>query len=120
MLAYLPTVVGVVLLLGLAVYFWKRDGPGSGRTFGNRIAEHIGMPKNVFHGLLDYGAKGSSRELLASMERSKKTLDEASVELGPVLNRGMERMEARFGAQDMYDKAKPVVARLLAEFESRQ
>ena len=120
MLGYLPTVVGVVVLLGLAVFFWMRSGPRSGRTFGNRIAAQIGIPRNVFHGLLEYGARGSPRELLASLERSKLTLDEASVKLGPTLNRGMERLEARFGAQEMYDRAKPIVARLLAESESRQ
>jgi hypothetical protein len=48
------------------------------------------------------------------------TLDEASVELGPSLNRGYERLAARFGAQEMYDNVKPIVARLLAASESRQ
>lgn len=117
---YLPTIMGVVALLGLVVYFWKRNGPGSGRAFGNRIAAHIGMPRNVFHGLVEHGTRSSSRELLASLERSKLSLDEASVQLGPVMSRGMERLEARFGAQEMYDRAKPIVARLVAEFESRQ
>jgi len=107
-------------MLGLAVYFWRRYGPRSGRAFGNRIAAHIGIPRYVFYGLLEHGAKGPSRELLASLERSKMTLDEASVELGPALNRGSERLEARFGAQEMYDRVKPIVARLVAESESRQ
>jgi hypothetical protein len=112
---YLPTVFGLVVLVGLLVFFWKRSGPGSGRTFGNRIAAHLGIPKNVFYALLENGVKGSSRELLASLEKSKLGLQEASVALGPSLSRGLERLETRFGPQEMYDKAKPIVARLKTE-----
>lgn len=118
-LDYFPMTVGLMVLIGLAVFFWKRDGPGSGRAFGNRIARHIGVPRKVFHALLESGAKGSSRELLASLEASKTSLDDASLQLGPVLSRGIERMEGRFGPQEMYDNAKPTVARLVAEFERR-
>jgi hypothetical protein len=118
-LGYFPLVAGLIALIGLAVFFWTRLGPGSGRGFGNRIAAHVGMPKNVFYALLENGVKGSSGELLLSLEKSKLSLDEASVELGPSLNRGIERLEARFGPQMMYDKVKPVVARLVAEFERK-
>lgn len=112
---YLPTVLGLVVLVGLLIFFWKRSGPGSGRTFGNRIAAHLGIPRNVFYALLENGVKGSSRELLVSLEKSGLGLQESSVELGPSLSRGMERLETRFGPQEMYDKAKPIVARLVAE-----
>jgi hypothetical protein len=115
-----PAVVGFAILLGLAVFFWRRSGAGSGRGFGNRIAAHLGMPRNVFHVLLDNGAKGSPRELLASLERAGLDLDAASVELGPSLSRGVERLEARFGTQQMYDDAKPIVARLLSEHARSQ
>lgn len=102
-------------MIALLVFFWRQSGIGSGRTFGNRIAAHIGIPKSLFHSLLDHGVKGSSRDLLASLEKSKLSLDEASVELGPSLSRGVERLEARFGTQEMVDKAKPIVARLVSE-----
>jgi hypothetical protein len=104
----------------LVVFLWRQIGPGSGRKLGNRIASHIGIPKNVFYALLENGVKGSSRELLLSLEKSKLGLDEASVELGPSLGRGIERLERRFGTQEIYDKVKPVVARLVAEFERKQ
>ena len=107
-------IFGIVILIALLVFFWKRSGVGSGRGFGNRIAAHIGIPRGLFHSLLDNGAKGSSRELLASLEKSKLDLDQASAELGPTLARGIERLEARFGSQEMIDKAKPIVARLVA------
>lgn len=110
-------IVGVLVLLALLVFFWRRSGMGSGRAFGNRIAAHIGMPKNVFHMLLTHGVAGSPRDLLATLEKSTPGLDDASIELGPVLAKGIERMEARFGKQQMVDNAKPIVARLLSEFQ---
>lgn len=114
---YLAAIVGIAALGALLVFFWRRSGLGSGRAFGNRIAAHIGIPKNVFHMLLTHGVSGSPRDLLASLAKSKPALDQASAELGPRLAKGIERMEARFGKQEMVDKAKPVVARLVSEFE---
>jgi hypothetical protein len=118
-LIYTPAILGVVVLLALLVFFWKRDGPGSGRAFGNRVANHIGIPKSLFQSLLAHGVKGSSRELLASLEKAKLDLDQASVQLAPTLSRGIERMEAHFGPQEMVDKAKPIVARLMSASENR-
>ncbi|PKO94644.1 MAG: hypothetical protein CVU16_02105 [Betaproteobacteria bacterium HGW-Betaproteobacteria-10] len=113
-------IVGFLALLALLVFVWRQSGFGSGRKFGNRIASHVGIPKSLFYTLLDNGAKGSSRDLLISLENSELDLDQASVELGPSLSRGIERLEARFGPQEMYDRAKPTVARLTAEFERKQ
>ena len=48
---------GSVVLVGLAVFFWKRSGVGSGRVFGNHIAAHLGFPKSLFHSLLVHGVK---------------------------------------------------------------
>ena len=119
-MGYFPAIVSLVGMLGLLVFFWTQLGPGSGRRLGNRVASHIGIPRNVFYALLANGVKESSRELLRSLEKSKVELDEASVALAPVLNRGIERLEGRFGAQESYDKAKPIIARLLAKSERAQ
>jgi hypothetical protein len=116
-LIHTAAIAGIVVLIALTVFFWRRSGIGSGRTFGNRIAAHIGISRSLFHSLLDHGAKGSSRDLLASLEKSKLDLDQASIELGPSLSRGIERLEAHFGSQEMVDKAKPIVARLVSESE---
>lgn len=116
---YFPVIMGLLVLVGLAAFFWAHNGPGSGRAFGNRVAAHIGIPKNVFYALLENGVKGSSRDLLASLERSKLSLDEAGVQLSPLLGRGIERLERRFGPQEMYEQAKPIVARLVAESEKK-
>lgn len=110
-------IVGVVTLVALLVFFWRRSGVGSGRTFGNRIAAHIGMRRSVFHSLMDNGVKDSSRAVLASLEKSTPDLDRASVALGPTLARGIERLEARFGPQQTIDEAKPIVARLVSVSE---
>lgn len=108
---------GVLTVIALFVFFWKRNGIGSGRAFGNRVAAHLGIPKSLFHSLLDHGVKESSRELLASMQKSGLSLHDAGIELGPTLARGIERLEARFGTQDTVDAVKPKVARLVSDFE---
>ena len=105
---------GVAVLVGLAVFFWKLSGIGSGRALGHRVAAHLGIPRSLFHSLLVHGVKGSPRDLLASLEKQKLSLDQASLALGPSLARGIERMEAHFGPQEMVDKAKPVVAALVS------
>jgi hypothetical protein len=117
---YTPAIVGVGVLIALVVFFWRRNGIGSGRSFGNRIAAHLGIPRSLFHSLLDHGVKGcSSRERLASLEKTRMGLDQASVELGPSLARGIGRLEARFGTQETVDKVKPIVARLVSESEQK-
>ncbi len=113
-------IVGIVTLVALAAFFWKRNGIGSGRAFGNRIAAHIGIPKSLFHSLLEHGVVGSSRDLLASLEKSQLSLNQASIELGPTLSRGAERLYAHFGAQESLKQAEPIVARLLSEYERKQ
>ena len=118
-MVYMPAIVGLVIVFGLAVFFWRRNGAGSGRSLGNRVATHTRIPRKVFYILLDNGAKGPSRELLASLEKSGMSLDDASIELGPSLKRGIERLEARFGPQEMYDQAKPIVAALVARHEAK-
>jgi hypothetical protein len=112
-LGYFPTIFGVIVLIGIAVFFWRREGPGSGRTYGNRIAAHIGIPKKVFWPLLENGVKGSSRELLASLQQNGVSIGAASAQVAPWLSRGMERLEARFGTQEMYEQAKPRIAAVL-------
>lgn len=108
-----------MVIVGMFVFFWRHSGPGSARTLGNKIASHIGIPRNVFHILLENGVKGSSRELLVTLEKSKLSLDSASVQLAPSLSRGIQRLEDRFGTQEMYEKAKPIIARLMAESEQK-
>ncbi len=112
----IPTaaLVGVVVLCALLVFFWRRNGIGSGRSYGNRIAAHIGIPKSLFHSLMAHGAPGGSRQLLASLEQANLTLEQASAELGPSLAKGIERMEAHFGPQETLEAVKPVVARLVS------
>lgn len=112
-------VVNLAILVAIAFFFWKRFGAGSGRGFGNAIAKHIGLPRNTFWYLLDNGAKGSPLKMLVALEKSGVGLDQASRELGPSLQRGLERLEARFGTQQIYEAAKPIVARLVAESAQR-
>lgn len=116
-MAYLIIFGSVGLLLALAAFFWSRYGPGSGRAFGNKIAKHNGIPKNTFWYLLDNGAKGSALDILTGLEKSGADLEQASVELGPVLQGGLKRLETRFGPQSIYEVAKPIISRLVATHE---
>jgi hypothetical protein len=106
-----------MVLIGIAVFFWKREGPGSGRAYGNKIAARIGIPKHVFWALLENGATGSSRALLSALQKDRVSIDAASMQVAPALVRGVERLEARFGTQEMYEQAKPRIARLLSVAE---
>ena len=114
---YIIIICSAAILFALAGFFWKRYGVGSGRAFGNKIAKHNGLSRSTFWYLIDNGTKGSSQDLLISLERSNMGVDQASIEIGPTLQRGIERLEARFGPQEMYDLAKPIVARLVARSE---
>lgn len=119
MFTYIAVVVGVVWLLTM-VLIWNRMGLGKGRRFGNKIANHLGMDKNFFHTVIDSGVSGPSLQLLAMLEGAGCSLERASIELAPSLERGLTALEARFGRQEMIDSAKPVVVRLLKEWAELQ
>ena len=106
--------------MAIAAFFWINYGPRSGRSFGNEIASYNKIQRKVFWYLLDNGAKGSSLALLKKIERSSGSIQEASVALAPTLQRGLERLEARFGHQDMYEPAKPIISRLVALSDEAQ
>lgn len=112
--------IGIVTLLAMAFYFWKRFGVGSGHALGNRVAAQLGIRRSLFYVLLDNGVKGTTRDLLASLEHAGLDPEQASIRLGPTLARGIERLEERFGTQGVYEQVKPTVARLVAEFERQQ
>lgn len=102
------------ILIALIFFLWKRFGIDSGRGFGNKIAKHNGLRRNTFWDLLKNGVEDSAFDFLKSLERSNMDLDQASIAVGPTLQKGIERLEARFGTQEIYEAAKPIVARLVA------
>lgn len=116
---YSVAIVGVVFIVALLAFWWSRVGFGSGRAFGNRIAAHTGIPRKVFHMLLTHGA-AQPLETLKALEKSTPDLAQASAVVAPLLSKGISRMEARFGHQDMIESVKPTVAKLVAEFESKR
>lgn len=106
--------INLLILAGLGVFFWKRHGKGSGRSFGHALARHLGLRRSTFWYLLENGAPGAALQRLAALEKAGVGLEQAGLELGPVLHKGLQRLEERFGPQEIYEQAKPVVARLLA------
>lgn len=113
LVSYLVLIGNAAIWVAIAAFFWINYGPKSGRAFGNEIASYNKIQRKVFWYLLDNGAKGSSLALLKKLQRSSGSVQEASIALGPTLQRGLERLEARFGHQDMYEPAKPIIARLV-------
>jgi hypothetical protein len=112
-LIYLPTLVGLITLIAITVFLWKRLGPKSGRKLGNEIASYIGIKRSLFYSLLDHGSMDSSRNLLINAKKSGLAVEAATIELAPVLNKGIERLEAHFGEQEMVNDAKPRIRRFL-------
>ncbi|MDO9149035.1 MAG: hypothetical protein Q7U52_15490 [Hydrogenophaga sp.] len=110
----ITTILSVAILVALAFFLWKRYAVGSGRAFGNRLAKHNGLRRSTFWYLIKNGVEDSAFDFLKSLEQSHMSLDQASVAVGPTLQKGMERLEARFGTQAIYEEAKPIVARLAA------
>ena len=119
MFTYIVVTLAVVWVL-LMVFVWTRGGLGKGRKFGNKIAEHLGMSNNFFHSVLENGVSGPSLQLLAALEGTGCTLERASIELAPSLERGLVALENRFGRQEMIENAKPLVAHMLREWETLQ
>lgn len=115
--------IGVALgvtWLALMTFVWTRGGLGKGRKYGNKIAAHLGMKGNFFHAVLDNGVDGQSLLLLFALEQAGLSVQQASVQLAPSLERGMIALENRFGPQEMISNAKPVVIRLVKEWEQLQ
>jgi hypothetical protein len=112
-LEYLTTLITLGLLVAGAAFLWKNFGPRSGRSFGNKIASHNDIARSTFWYLVDNGAKGSALDELKAIEQSTETLEQASIALAPTLQRGLERLEARFGPQNIYELAKPKIDRLV-------
>ena len=105
----------VGLLLAFAAFMWRRWGPGSDRDFGNKIAKFNHIPRNTFWYLLDNGADDSALDLLARIQQSTTDWEQASIALAPTLQKGLERLEKRFGPQGMYEEVKPTLTRLLGK-----
>lgn len=112
--------IGITIFILFMLFMWARGGLGKGRKYGNKIAKHLGMSNNFFHTVLENGVTGPSLQVLAMLDGASLTLQQASVQLAPSLERGLIALENRFGRQEMIDNAKPIVVRLLKEWEELQ
>jgi hypothetical protein len=110
----------LALWIAFMAFMWFKGGLGKGRKFGNEIARHLDIPGNLFHSLLESGVSGPSLQLLAMLQGANMSLERASVELGPSLHRGAVTLEAKFGPQEAINRAKPVISKLVREWEALQ
>jgi hypothetical protein len=117
-MSYLVIFASGGLFLAMVVFLWRRWGPGSGRDFGNKLAKFNHIPRNTFWYLLVNGVEDSALDLLTGLKKSTPDWQQASIELAPTLQIGLERLEKRFGPQGIYEEVKPIIARLLAASEN--
>lgn len=114
-LGWVAIIVGacVIAFLYRTHIGYKRAGLGDGRSFGNQIADAIGVEHNLFHSVLDAAAPGPSLFILNGMRQRGLTPMTAAMDLSPYLVEGVEALEARFGPQRQLEHAKAVFTRLL-------
>ena len=113
--------VWVGAMIGFLMWRWVAGGFHKGRRYGNRIAAHLGMEKNLFHTLVEHGGVPAYPLMyLSSLHQAGLSEHDAAVILAPALRNGLLDLDARFGAQKQLEAAKPVIAKLLQELESRQ
>lgn len=114
------TLVGwAVVILVLWRFVSKRMGPGKDRAYGNKLAEHLGWEKDLFHSVLDNGVNGPSLMVLDSIEQMGVSLHQATVMLAPSLAHGLNKLASRSGPQAFIEEAKPIVKSLLEEWEAQ-
>lgn len=118
----MSTVGWIALIVTVVVWSaaWWGLGLAKGRSYGNKLAAHLGWKKNFFHTVLDVGTNNSSLILLKSLERTEVTLHQAAVFLSPYLSTGLYQLEQRFGRQPQIEEVKKHVAQLLDEQQSKQ
>lgn len=115
--------VGWVALIATVVVWsaaWWGLGLAKGRSYGNKLAAHLGWKKNFFHTVLDEGTNNSSLMMLRSLGQTEVTLHQAAVFLSPYLSNGLHQLEQRFGRQPQIEEVKPHVAQLLDEHQKAQ
>lgn len=105
--------VCVAAFLWRTHFRYKNLGLGDGRSFGNQIADAIGVEHNLFHSVLDISAPGPSLIILNGMRQMGVTPMTAAMDLSPFLVEGVNALEARFGPQRQLEHARAVFTRLL-------
>lgn len=107
----------MVYLLGcllMILLLWVSIPMLLGRFYGNRIAKFIGMPKNLFHTILDHGTNNTSLTLLNSMRLQGLKELEALRLIIPRMDVGIMKLQMKFGQQPQLLNA----ARTLQKFAS--
>ncbi|MFC7462338.1 hypothetical protein [Hydrogenophaga defluvii] len=104
------TIVGALWVLFI-LFIVFRTGLFKGRRYGNKVAAHIGIPKRLFHALLD-STPGPSTQFLSVLKDSSPSLDHSALVLSPYMMASLDTLQNRFGRQPMLDAARPIVERL--------
>lgn len=107
-------VIAALLLLNHLIYV--KSGLQGGRKYGNEIAAQLGIPSNLFHTILEFGAKPLPHlKVLADMKAGGIPPEEAAKELASLMAIGVENLEKKFGPQEAMNVIKPTISRLLSK-----
>jgi hypothetical protein len=112
--------VGALVLVWFAkmALGWFGLGLGAGRKYGNQIADHLGLSRNLFHTILEHGVDGPSLVVLGSLKALP--VDRAAVKLAPSMVRGLMKLEKKFGTQPQIEEAKQAVTHVFVEWQAEQ
>lgn len=112
------TIIVGLWVLFLLLFAWKFKF-FKGRFYGNKVAAHIGIPKNLFHTLLDKTPMPSLL-WLAHLKETGTSLEDTATVLSPYMRVRLYALEDSFGPQPMLEEAKPVVERLYRQYQVMQ
>jgi len=105
-------VIAALLLLNHLIYV--KSGLQGGRKYGNEIAAQLDIPTNLFHTILEFGAKPLPHlKILADMKAGGIPPEKAAKELAALMAIGIENLEMKFGQQEAMKNIKPKISSLL-------
>ena len=105
-------IIATLLCLNHLVYV--KSGLQGGRKYGNEIAKQLDIPTNLFHTILEFGAKPLPHlKILSDMKESGISTEAAAKELATLMVRGVENLESKYGPQEAMNQIKPKISNLL-------
>lgn len=84
-----------------------------GKSFGNEVADYIGMHRSLYHGAMEEGGCNLHMIQLASYKSNGMSTEEVAHLSVPFLLPGLRKLEDRFGSQDLIIEARQHVYGLM-------
>lgn len=85
----------------------------SGRRYGNKVADCLGISRSIYHAAMEEGGMAQHMLALYSLKHSGATVAEVCVHSCKYLDRGLDKLELRFGTQAQITNARYQISALL-------